>query len=367
MELKNVFFNAEDFNPTSKTLGEGTFGRVFLVKNPKKKKYIAKSIKIEDGFNGNDQMTLIQESITFHKLHHPSIIKFLGINFQSFEDQEKFSPTILTEFIPYDSLRGLFDNDDEDWNSTKKYITLLGISSAMKYLHKHKILHLQLKPENIIIDGDYYPHISDYGLSKCFPKLQSKSIQIAKRRKIGSLMYMAPEMLEDDEYNEEEDNCHYGAAADVYAFGILAYQIVTGKVPFSEFNKISPKKLTNKVMSGYRPAIDSDISKKMKRLILRCLSQDAEERPTFDEIFSKLSTDFSYFNDEIDEDEINEYLEKLSENEEKITKNKECDENILETQNNLIEERNCYEEMIKTLSSRIQDLQEIKIKGIFIL
>lgn len=86
-------------------------------------------------------MLFLRESLLLHKQNHPSIVKFKGINFKSINNPLKLKPTIITEFIPNGSLKDNLDKErkslsDLNWNATKKYITLLGISDAMRYLHK---------------------------------------------------------------------------------------------------------------------------------------------------------------------------------------------------------------------------------------
>ncbi|KAK8843730.1 hypothetical protein M9Y10_024797 [Tritrichomonas musculus] len=124
--------------------------------------------------------------------------------------------------------------------------------------------------------------------------------------KIGTPLYMAPELLEDQD--------HYGPAIDVYAFAIMAYEIVTGKEPFSEKGKSATlKTLLRKISTGGRPEFTEGVNDKMKDLISQCWSQDPNQRPSFESIFERLSTDFSFSDETVDDDEINEYLEKLGE------------------------------------------------------
>ena len=121
--------------------------------------------------------------------------------------------------------------------------------------------------------------------------------------KVGTPIYMAPELLEDDE--------HCGPGIDVYAFAILAYEIVTGIQPFSEKGKqLTLQKLMKKVSAGERPEFpdNSGVTEKMKDLITSCWSANIEERPSFEEIFEKLSNDFTYFSEDVDSDEINDIL-----------------------------------------------------------
>ena len=258
-------------------------------------------------------MLFLRESEILHKLSHPSIVKFCGINFQSFKDQSILSPTIITEYLPNGSLKEILNKEnnslaDKDWGSTKKYICLLGITDAMRYLHKHGILHRDLKPENILIDANYYPRICDFGLSKCFSEILTKSVQLSVTGTLGTPLYMAPELL-----LEEDDNVHYGVGIDVYAFAFIAYEIVTVEEPFYSKGKerMSTVKLFKTIMAGTRPNFNDFVTEKMKDLISRCWSHDPGDRPTFDEIFDLLSNDFSYFQEDVDADEVNEYLEML--------------------------------------------------------
>ncbi|KAK8842414.1 hypothetical protein M9Y10_025997 [Tritrichomonas musculus] len=122
-------------------------------------------------------------------------------------------------------------------------------------------------------------------------------------KEIGTPLYMAPELIKGDS--------HYDSSVDVFAFAILAYEIVTGKNPYYELGKVTSFKLANKVMRGYRPKIDKNITKKMKNLLSRCCDENINERPTFDEIYKLLTTDFSYFDEDVDEDEINQYIEDI--------------------------------------------------------
>ena len=110
MNFKGVFFEIDDFELTGKLLGEGTFGKVYVVKRigisdledsktqELNKEYAAKIIKVDPklGFKADEQMNLMRESTILQSITHPSIVKFIGINFQSFTDPSKLEPTIIT-------------------------------------------------------------------------------------------------------------------------------------------------------------------------------------------------------------------------------------------------------------------------------
>lgn len=251
----------------------------------------------------------MRESTILSKLDHPSILKFLGLNFRSLKDLSIFQPTIITEYLPNGSLKVILDKEkrsiaDDNWSPTKKYICLIGIADA-RYLHEHGILHRDLKPENILMDENYYPRISDFGLSRCFPNSLSQSMKLTMTGQIGTPLYMAPELFENEKY---------GPAVDVFAFAILAYEILTGKQPYHELGKnLNGIKLFKSVENGVRPTFGDDVPLKMLQLISKCWDKDPDNRPSFKDIFDVLSSDFSLSPEEVDKDEVNEYLEIINE------------------------------------------------------
>lgn len=139
-------------------------------------------------------MLFLRESLTLHKISHPSIVKLIGINFKSFQNPQLLQPTIITEYLRHGSLNDNLNSEkqslsDIDWTITKKYITLLGISDALRYLHAQSILHRDLKPENILLDSDFYPKVCDFGFSKCFQDLLTKSVGLTISGQFGTYVF----------------------------------------------------------------------------------------------------------------------------------------------------------------------------------
>ncbi|KAK8883823.1 hypothetical protein M9Y10_042922 [Tritrichomonas musculus] len=369
MELEDAFFETSDYELTNTKLGEGQFGEVFLVKNiDDDKLYAAKIINVQCNYSGKEQLRLIRETAILHSLDHPAIVKFYGVNFHAFDDPSQLSPTILTEYLAKGSFKEVLKKAehglaDHEWNATKKHICLLGIADAMRYLHSHGVLHRDLKPENILIDGDYRPRIADFGMSRCFSKALSRSMQLSMTGKIGTPLYMSPELFEDEE--------HFSPGVDVYAFGIMAYEIASGQEPYSENGKsITLTNLVRKVLNGKRPDFVEGITEPMWELITRCWSKDPKERPSFDEIFDELSTNFSLLDEDVDEEEINEYIkylgdkrnEKTAVSEEKDDFRFEYDQLVKKQEN----DKKIYSDMLKILigkHSGIGDLYFDSVKG----
>lgn len=333
--------------------------------------YAAKIINIDEKYDGHEEMLFLRESLIMYKLDHPSIVKFVGSNFKSFRDPSIFEPTIITEYLEHGSLKDNLNKEkrsisDSEWTPTKKYISLIGISDAMRYLHEHGIVHQDLKPENILVDNLYYPRVCDFGLSRCFSESFSKSLKLTMTGEKGTPLYMAPELLRGDE--------HYDPSVDVYAFSILTYEIVSNKEPYFELGeKVTPYTFMDKVIKGYRPKRVPGITDKMWNLLCRCWSGEAKERPTFEYIFNELSKDRSYFSEFFDEKEFNEYLDVLKESCEKDMKkssslSKEADGLIqkLKEENDKFKKKNDENEAtieklkkeVRSLKSKVKDYKK---------
>lgn len=349
MEVENAFFNTSDYNLQHKVLGKGTYGKVYLAERiSDHEEFAAKVINVGSEFDGHEQMLFLRESFIMQKLNHAAIVKFIGINFRSFSDQQYLQPTIITEYLRHGSLKDILLKEksslsNKEWTATKKYINLLGISDALRYLHEHGIAHRDLKPENILLDDDYYPRVCDFGFSKYCTKSLTKSTNLSMSRQFGTPLYLPPEILSGDEI--------YNQSVDVYAFALIAYEIVTGKQPFSELFESTSEFLSyQKIIDGYRPKFPSFVDEKMRDLITRCWSERPEDRPTFKEIFEELSNDLTYFTEFVDETEIQDYLYLLSQTNEEQQKKKSNSSLKSENQSHL-------EKQLNELKAKISELQ----------
>lgn len=305
MEISNLFFSASDLKRQFNELGKGPYGTVYIAETiDDSSKYAVKIYDLDYCFDGNDQALFIKESFKMQKLNHPAIAKLVGINFMSLINPLLHKPTIILDYFPNKSLKNIFDDEinsssQHNWTLTKKYINLLGICDAARYLYDQGITHLNLKPENILLDLNYNPHISDYYQILCFPKLNGN---LAIQDQSETLIYKAPEILQGD-YDYDE-------SVDVYAFSMIAYQIITGKVPFCEI--IESSSLRNAIIKGDRPKLPESVPKNVQDLLSRCWNEKPNERPKFKEIYSILSSDMINSFEKVDENEIHKYIDLIN-------------------------------------------------------
>ena len=332
----------EDFKQIKK-IGEGGFGIVYIYQNKSDQIFAGKILKKEM----KTEESLFEREISIsNKINHIACAKFYGI-MRKGEDIVS-----LTEYYENGSLAKSSNSNDEltkdqiqivKLTPKQKKICLTGISHGMMYLHDHNIMHRDLKSENILLDSKFYPKISDFGLSRCFSDKLTRSVRVHATNYRGTFKYMAPEMK-----NSEKNSC----AVDVYSFGVLAYEIVTGTSVFADKSKIfKPLKIQ-----------EGSMKPKMEELINQCLSKDPKLRPTFSEIFEKLSNDYAneYFDiiEEEEKNEIEDYINNLKDDEQnniiQVENNEQIEQYKKEHQHDLI--------IIMSLLDSMKSIDEVKIK-----
>lgn len=180
-------------------IGKGSFGKVYKVKSKKDGKIYAAKISNKSYVSNSAQeiRDISREVNIIAKINHPSILKF--ILFSSVDFKSRLRPVIFTEFASNGSLENLIQKEKYSSNgilkNINKLIIIYGVASAMSYLHSHKILHRDLKPDNILIDEFLFPKIADFGLSKVN---HFNQVSMTMKSTIGSIkgtpIYMAPEI-----------------------------------------------------------------------------------------------------------------------------------------------------------------------------
>jgi serine/threonine protein kinase len=143
------------------------------------------------------------------------------------------------------------------WDDTKKAIVAFGIAVGMRCLRSVEILHRDLKSDNIMLNEDLHPRIGDFGLAK----MMNKGAEAARKEyemtmNLGTPLYMAPEC-----YSEEEGHVAgaYNFAVDVYAYGMILYELVTNTHPWETPAGECPGRFQLKkfLQDGQRPQIPS--------------------------------------------------------------------------------------------------------------
>ncbi|KAG8045059.1 hypothetical protein GUJ93_ZPchr0008g11399 [Zizania palustris] len=195
----------------------------------------------------------------------------------------------------------------EEWNpSVQQVVTIASdLAKALQYLSILGIVHRDVKPANILLDKDFHPHLADFGLAMyqkdikhvCVKNWKSSGKPTGgfyKKNMVGTLIYMAPEILTKDIHTEK---------SDVYSFAISINEILTGVVPYTDLRAeaqahtvlemtYTEQQLTSAIVSqGLRPALalpQSGAPPSLLSLIQRCWDPDPQQRPSFKDITDEL-------------------------------------------------------------------------------
>lgn len=249
-------------------VGQGSYGQVYRIQN--KKSGNIYSIKI---FLSKDSSKQVQnETAIYSHIDHPCIAKCYGMSPCNFDDEPL--PGLILDYYKNGSLDKIVDSMREGlpitgWNNTKTLILLYGIAAGTAYLHSKNIMYRDLKPGNILLDENFYPKLTDFGISTFFTK-ESETHTLA----VGTPAFMAPELFMDG------DSEHYTTAVDVFAYSIIVYQLIVKK-EFKLKNKKfrSPHQLMLYIGRGKRLEIPDLTPDCYKNLITRCWSQDPKKHP----------------------------------------------------------------------------------------
>ncbi|XP_007536133.1 ankyrin repeat and protein kinase domain-containing protein 1 isoform X2 [Erinaceus europaeus] len=269
-------FTRNDFESDWCRLASGGFGQVFQVRHKRwRTEYALKcSPCLLPEATSSDVNCLIEEAAKMEKVKFPHIVAIYGVCQQPLG--------IVMEFMANGSLEKMLPTHRLCW--PLKFRVVHETSLAMNFLHSIQppLLHLDLKPGNILLDSNMHVKISDFGLSKWME--QSTRRQYIERSALrGTLSYIPPEMF------LESDRAP-GPKYDVYSFGIVIWELLTQKKPYAGCSMMT---IIIRVAAGARPPLQPVPpewpveAQQMVDLMRRCWDQDPEKRPCFPDIMEE--------------------------------------------------------------------------------
>ncbi|KAG5846162.1 hypothetical protein ANANG_G00146890 [Anguilla anguilla] len=208
------------------------------------------------------------------KTRHVNILLFMGYT-------TKPQLAIVTQWCEGSSLYHHLHIIETKFEMIKLIDIARQTAQGMDYLHAKSIIHRDLKSNNIFLHEDLTVKIGDFGLATVKSRW-SGSHQFEQLS--GSILWMAPEVI------RLQDKNPYSFQSDVYAFGIVLYELMSGALPYSNIN--NRDQIIFMVGRGYlSPDLSksrSNCPKAMKRLMADCLKKKREERPLFPQILASI-------------------------------------------------------------------------------
>ena len=247
-------------------LGQGAYGTAYLVQDKKYKQYyVMKTIPLKK-LNEKERKDALKEASILQNLDHPNIIKFQEV----FLCKNPNSLNIITEYADGGDLNKKIERKIPfkedlilDW--------FIQICLALNHVHSKRIIHRDIKAQNIFLTKNGIVKLGDFGISKSL----TCSFELA-RTVIGTPYYLSPEIVK---------NSPYSFKTDVWSLGVLLYQMCALKMPF---DADSLPNLSKKILKAEYKEIPNNYSDNLKNLIRSLLQVEPKNRPTVKEILSKI-------------------------------------------------------------------------------
>ncbi|KAL9462974.1 hypothetical protein AB3S75_000893 [Citrus x aurantiifolia] len=268
-------------------LGEGGFGPVYKGVLRKGDEIAVKRLS---GRSGQGLRELKNEASVIAKVQHKNLVRLLGC---CIDRDEKI---LIYEYMPNKSLDFfLFDRTKRmllDWGI--RVLIIEGIAQGLLYLHQYsrvRIIHRDLKASNILLDKDMNPKISDFGMARI---CGGNELQANTSRIVGTYGYMSPEYALEGVFSIK---------SDVFSFGVLLLEIVSGKKNTGFYRTDSLNLLgyawdlwtSNRTLELTDAILEDESSKEMLlryvNIALLCVEESADDRPTMNDVVSMLTNE----------------------------------------------------------------------------
>ncbi|XP_037382319.1 serine/threonine-protein kinase Nek1 isoform X2 [Talpa occidentalis] len=247
-------------------IGEGSFGKAILVKSTEDgRQYVIKEINISR-MSSKEREESRREVAVLENMKHPNIVQYK----ESFE--ENGSLYIVMDYCEGGDLfkrinaqKGILFQEDQilDW--------FVQICLALKHVHDRKILHRDIKSQNIFLTKDGTVQLGDFGIARVL----NSTVELA-RTYIGTPYYLSPEICENKPYNNK---------SDIWALGCVLYEMCTLKHAFEAGNM---KNLVLKIISGSFPPVSLHYSSDLRSLLSQLFKRNPRARPSVNSILQKV-------------------------------------------------------------------------------
>jgi serine/threonine protein kinase len=206
--------------------------------------------------------------------NHPNLVQFYGL----YQDRSEGYSYLVMEFCEGGTLQGAMEAEEVPWS--KRWQWALQITEALAYLHGEGVLHRDLKAENILLDRYGRAKLADLGVAQVDALLQEDEAKVVGAG-LHDKRFIAPEHIGNPTLSSK--------ATDVYALGLVFWQIVTGKEPYKlevlgSYHNYKWKK--GRLVE--REVIPEDCPESFKELILDCWQLEPAQRPTAEKLISQL-------------------------------------------------------------------------------
>jgi hypothetical protein len=259
-------------------LGEGGMGKVYRATDTKLNREVAiKVLPAEVTADVERQQRFRQEALLAAAFNHPNIATVHDV------DEQNGATYIVMELVRGESLRNLIRNDRLDVSRAIDIAT--GIAAGLARAHREGVLHRDLKPDNVVLTDEGVPKILDFGLGKLIgdadleddgplteaPTATAQTSPYLTRagQVLGTLAYMSPEQV----HGRPVD-----ARSDVFSFGVLLYELLSGTRPFAGESNLDTATAILRDDPAPLATLRRDVPSDLQAILARCLEKAPDNR-----------------------------------------------------------------------------------------
>jgi serine/threonine protein kinase len=262
-------------------LGRGGMGVVYKARQDKLKRIVALKMIMIDATSRPQYLSRFQaEAEAVARLHHPNVVQIYEVG------EQDGRPYLALECVTGGTLKKRLDGKPQPVRATVQFVRLL--ARAVHAAHQRGLVHLDLKPANILLepaslddvrDGSLddaheaaqhfgIPKVNDFGLAR---RIDDEGDLLRNGEVLGTPLYMAPEQAK----GQTED---VGPAADVYSLGIILYEMLTGQTPFQSTSVLEILRQVTTTPPNPPRQLRKGLSRDLDAICLRCLEKEPRQR-----------------------------------------------------------------------------------------
>jgi len=240
-------------------INQGGMASIYLAEDKQGQRVVLRMLTQDHRFNWARARQFKWGCYVTSKLDHPNIIRYYE---NGYFNGARYA---VIEYIDGPNLKEAILRGDTNLRANQRKL-LTGMASALAHVHERGFLHLDFKPENVLVTKAYDPKLIDFDIAIPRPTKPKKASKLS-----GTPLYLAPEQIARQPVDER---------ADIFSFGITAYEMLTGKKPIAGNTQ-------DEILSKYadfdthrRPprTLVPDIPQSIERVILKCLEKEPARR-----------------------------------------------------------------------------------------
>ena len=239
-------------------IGRGGMASVFKARDPQLERYVA--VKVIPSYHTEDPTFIErfrQEAQAVARLNHPHIVQV-----HDFGEDKGFSYIVMELLTGGTLLEGM--GEKVPFHQLLEQVS--PIASALDYAHRQGIAHRDIKPSNVLLDEEGNPKLSDFGLAR----LMQQSAGLTRGPSVlGTPEYMAPEQALGKSADEK---------SDIYALGIMVYQMLLGRIPFQKETPLETLMAHIHEEVPTPTSLDADLDPRIESVLLRALAKEPGDR-----------------------------------------------------------------------------------------